>query len=733
MSLTRPSLLFSRLPSAVSSPASLKRDQPASDNLYDSSLYTACHQCDQQCAEIAYLKNNVLVKLDGNPDDPQCAGKLCPKGQAAIMDLYNPNRLKVPLVRTNPQKGLNVDPKWTQVSWSDAFDTIASKFKDIISQYGAQAIAGQSQLQLGDLQSFFKAIGSPNTFQCGATCYYSCMAPQAAVMGNTFHQQDLIQGTTKYVILFSNVSETIENPNARQVVEAQAGGAKIVVFDPRMSASAAKADLWVPIVPGTDQAAVLAMINVIVTKELYNADFVNNFTSGFDQLSTFIQQYTPEWAEPITGIPAVTLRQIAEEFATQVPSAALFRRGPAKSRGQYWKFVHAWAILNSLVGSIDVRGTVTATRGASLEYVGPPQNPPSPYSLAVDSREKLLPTPGGVWDGGLRSTGTSDSLADSALNGPYPAKALIAAGANWIGGSPNTATWIKALSNTFVLVLDYQMTDTAWFADVLLPVPTFLERNEIATPMYSIVPTVYARQSVVASLYDTKTEIEIWHEIGSRLGVEQYINPYGTDVLDSQLKPLGISFDQLKAKGIFQVRQDFTPIRKFQTPSGKIELYSTNFKNAGFDPLPTWTESPIKPTSDYPTYFVSFDEATNSLTKTAGNPWLSELFDNGLWINSDTANNLGINDGDGVVVESPYGKITAKASLTERIRTDTVALAHGRGYSSSGADSWARRGVSESPLTRPSTVQDHLDWYQNKDEPFGISRYMDFTVKVSKA
>ena len=411
----------------------------------------------------------------------------------------------------------------------------------------------------------------------------------------------------------------------------------------------------------------------------------------------------------------------------------MFRRGPAKSRGQYWKFVHAWAILNSLVGSIDVRGTLTATRSASLGHVGPPQNPPSPYSSAIDSREKLLPTPGGVWDGGLKSTGTSDSFADSVLNGPYPAKALIAAGANWLGGLPNTATWINALSNTFVLILDYQMTDTAWFADVILPVPTFLERNEIASPMYAIVPTVYARQNVVTPLYDTKTEIEIWHEIGSRLGVEQYINPYGTDVLDSQLKPLGITFDQLKAQGIFKVQQDFAPIRKFQTPTGKIELYSTNFENAGFDPLPIWTESPIKPTSEYPTYFVTFDEATNSLTKSAWNPWLSELLDDGLWINPETASNIGIKNDDNVVVESPYGRISAKASLTEKIRTDTVVLAHGRGFMNSGADSWARMGVSENPLTRLSTVQDHVNWYQSKDEPFGTARFMDFSVKVSKA
>ena len=232
------------------------------------------------------------------------------------------------------------------------------------------------------------------------------------------------------------------------------------------------------------------MINVIINENLYDSDFVNNYTSGFDQLSTFIQQYTPDWAAPITGVSADTLKRIAEEFAAQKPSVAVLVRGPAKNRGQYWKFVHAWSILNSLVGSIDVRGTTTATRGASLASVRPPQTPPARYPQAIDSREKLLPTPGGVWDGMLTSAGLQDSFADSVLNGPYPVKALICANANWINTSPNLNSWVNALSSTYLVVMDYQMSDTAWFADIILPVPYFLERNEIASPLYAVQPRV---------------------------------------------------------------------------------------------------------------------------------------------------------------------------------------------------------------------------------------------------
>ena len=107
--------------------------------------------------------------------------------------------------------------------------------------------------------------------------------------------------------------------------------------------------------------------------------------------------------------------------------------------------------------------------------------------------------------------------------------------------------------------------------------------------------------------------------------------------------------------------------------------------------------------------------------------------DNSLWINTDTANGLGIKTGDTVVVESPYGKLSAQASLTEKIRTDTIAFAHGRGYQNPKTDTWARKGVNENPLTRPATRQDHIDWYQNKDEPWGVARYVDFTVRISKA
>jgi thiosulfate reductase/polysulfide reductase chain A len=694
-------------------------------------IYTACHQCDQQCAAIAYVEDGVLVKLDGNPVDQKSRGRLCPKGQAGILEVYNPYRIKKPIIRTNPKKGFDQDPGWKEVSWNEALDLVSAKLNSIIEQYGARAIAGDD---VGFVGRFFRAIGSPNTFRCGNTCYYSPISTQIAVMGTPFYNADLIGGVTKYVMTFSNTVETVENPFGLQVGEARGGGAKIVVFDPRLGDTAAMANEWIPIRPGTDLAAMLAMINVIITEDLYDHSFVEQYTHGFDKLAEFARQYTPEWAEKITDIPAETLRRLARELTTNKPSVVTIRRGPSKHRKEYWRVYHAWAILNALNGSIDVRGTTIADRSPKLGSVGPLKSPPAPYGECIDGREQLLPTPGGVWDYYIREAGTQDSFVDGVLNGPYPVKALIFAAANPMHSSPNREKWVEALGSTFVVDIDYQMTDTAWYADVVLPCPTYLERDEVIDgSLYAPKPQVYCRQKVIAPLYDTKEENEIWQEIGTRMGIADYLPPNDEAAFDARLKPQNVSFEELKKKGVIIVDQPFEPVRKFNTPTGKIELYSTRLADAGFDPLPAWKGPNIEPSSEYPLYFVSFNDATKYMSMHAWNPWLEELMDPYLSINTDTAKKAGIGNGDEVYVESEWGKLKIMAKLTEGIRPDTVALAHGRGYLNPETAPCARVGTSDNFITRPVSRADHIKWYRNKEEPFGIARFLDFAVKVSKA
>ncbi|MDR1079119.1 MAG: molybdopterin-dependent oxidoreductase, partial [Propionibacteriaceae bacterium] len=694
-------------------------------------LFTTCGQCDQECAVVATVRRGVLTKLDGLPGDQKSAGRLCPKGQAGIMELYNPYRLKKPLVRTNPVKGFDVDPGWKEVSWEEATTVVASKLAEILASDGPRAIAGDDFNYIG---SFAKALGTPNTYRCGNTCFYGPYATQLAVTGGNFIHADLRPGVTKYVLALANTVGTVENPFGRQMAEAKAGGAKIVVLDPRLSEAAAKADLWAPIKPGTDQAALLAIINVIIAEDLYDHDYVAAKTVGLEELTAFIQPYTPEWAETITGIDAATLRGIGRDMGRLRQSVAIIRKGPSRSRKDSWRMVHAWAILNALVGAIDTPGGCIADRSAPLASVPAAKPAPAPYPQAIDARERLMPTPGGVYDANLSSFGTQDAFADSIVNGPYPIKFLLCAGANWLHSSPNTDLWVTLLQDRFLTVIDYQMTDTAWLADVVLPCPTYLEREElISAKNYAPLPQIQVRQPVVERLYDTRTEAEIYEMLAQPLGLADYLPPEGEPVFDARLEPLGLTFAQLKAKGLVILDQPFTPTTKFKTPSGKIELYSSVLAEAGFDPLPTWVGEPVTPTTEYPLYFVSFNSARTFMSEHAWNEWLNQPEDYGLWINATTAAAQGIQTGDSVTVTSPYGRLTAPARVTQGIRPDTVALLHGHGHRNFGSAPITRLGANDNDIARPATAQDHIAWYRAKDEPFANARYRDFTVKIQKA
>jgi anaerobic selenocysteine-containing dehydrogenase len=156
-------------------------------------------------------------------------------------------------------------------------------------------------------------------------------------------------------------------------------------------------------------------------------------------------------------------------------------------------------------------------------------------------------------------------------------------------------------------------------------------------------------------------------------------------------------------------------------------------EGAGFDPMPAWTGASIEPSIDYPFYFVSFNDSTKYMSMHDWNPWLEELMDPSLWINTETANKVGIRNGDGVYIESEWGKLKAGAKVTEGIRPDTVALAHGRGFENPQSSVCAHVGISDNYVIRPASRADHIEWYRNKEEPFAVARFIDFTVKLSKA
>ena len=285
----------------------------------DGYIPSLCEMCVWRCGLLAKVKDGRVVKLEGNPDHPHSKGKLCPRGQAGIMTTYDPDRVLTPLVRV----GSRGEGKFRKASWEEALDIIAKNMQKIKEKYGPEAMVFSSTHNLSQplFENLLYAFGSPNYGTQRVLCFNaSDGVPTDLWRGRT--RAGLHASSSTFFFTGRNLAEAISNSETGELIHAIDRGAKLVYLDPRFTKTAAKATEWLPIRPGTDLAFHLAMLNVIIGEGLYNCDFVKQYTVGFDGVaSTHTAEYTPEWAEQITEIPAETIRRIAREFAAAKPNA----------------------------------------------------------------------------------------------------------------------------------------------------------------------------------------------------------------------------------------------------------------------------------------------------------------------------------------------------------------------------------------------------------------------------
>ncbi|MGD9143353.1 MAG: molybdopterin-dependent oxidoreductase, partial [Dehalococcoidia bacterium] len=279
-------------------------------------INTFCSLCGPAmgCGIKCYVNNGRLVKIEGMEESPVNRGKLCPKAYASVQWVYSPQRLKYPLKRIG-KKG---EGKFERISWDEALDIIADKLKEQKEKYGPESLAilsPQARTYKQYFIRFLTAHGSPNYCHSGICAIqrafgfaYTLGSP---MIGSDFDNTDLI------IIWGANpVYASTSMGTLKRILDAKDRGARLIVIKPEMQPDAAKADVWVPIRPGTDAALALAMIHVIINENLYDAEFVSRWCYGFDKLVPHVQKYTPEWAEPITGLPAEQIKEIARSYAT---------------------------------------------------------------------------------------------------------------------------------------------------------------------------------------------------------------------------------------------------------------------------------------------------------------------------------------------------------------------------------------------------------------------------------
>ncbi len=665
---------------------------------------TYCDVCFWKCGAIAYVKDGKLWKIEGNPKDPLSKGRLCPRGTGGVSAHYDPERLNSPLIRKK-ERG---EEKWVAVTWGEALDYIAKKMNKIKEKYGPESMALFSHGVGGTfLKHTIKAFGSRNIT---APSFAQCRGPRETGFELTFGdvvgspERTDIKNSKCLVLIGSHLGENMHNTQVQEFAEAVEKGTSIIVVDPRFSVAASKAKYYLPIKPGTDIALLLAWMNVIVKEKLYDIDYVNKYGFGFEQFAAEISQYTPEWAYPETGIEPELIRTTAREMALYKPATLVHPGRHTTWYGDDTQRSRAIALLNALMGSWGRKGGFYLPYNYSVpKYKYPPY--PKPEHEPVDNPNHKYP----FAEGELLSTG----IREATITGkPYPIKGWMVYATNLTQSLPNREETIKAIQNLDLLVVvDIIPSEIAGWADVVLPEVTYLERyDELNTASFRQ-SFISLRQPVVDAPGDQKPNWWIAKQLAERLGLEKYY-PWKDieEYLDTRLKGAGLSLNELKKKGVVTGPKE--PIYfdegiepEFYTPSGKIEFYSLQLAEAGFDPVPKYK----RPEQPPPGYFrLLFGRApVHTFSKTQSYPLLHhQMEENVLWVNTDVAKRFGLKNGEYIKLKNTDGVISNKIKVyaTERIRTDCVFMVHGFGQTSKQLKSTYLRGASDSQLiTRYNT------------------------------
>ncbi len=699
----------------------------------DGILYGTCGVCSMGCAYIAHMHDGRIIRLTGNPKDQTAEGKLCVKGYSGIRFLYDPDRLKYPMKRTNPEKGVGIDPGWVRITWDEALELTAEKFKNVLDTYGPQAIAVIARPKTW-LKHFAKAVGTPNHVAHINTCYSTQEVMWRATVTGSGKKWTVDYENSKYILAFGwDGMGKSKNHWGRAVNKARLNGAKLVVLDPRLSITASKADEWIPIKPGTDLAFTLSMIRTIINEDIYDKEYVAQCTYGFDELKAAVQDYTPEWAAVICEVPADTITRIAREYATTKPSVVAHHKRDAGGPNYLnsWRLNHCYIILDALVGSLDRPGGHILDRKPTLsnftELFGLPAYPDSIKGPRVDGLEKF-PLLYKV------NKGSFSTLAEGILSQqPNPIKAALVWKHNVLS-FPNPARLIEALKTLdFMAVSDILPSEMAQLADVVLPDNTFFEGSGVNARTYCAMYPQIALREALPAVHETKSIGSVTVSLLQKMGLNDYApdGMGGSAIKKADLEALGVSEDEVKNNGgMWGEPQPLKPKTEFGTKTKKIELYSPTLEELGYDPVPRWVAPMIEPKGEYPFRLLHNRKPWQRMNQSQNDPVLAEFWEeNRALISEAAAAKFGIADGDEVFVESATAKVKMKAKLTKGLRDDCVSIDHGYGHWSDGLSVAKGKGASSSDLIPSRTIEEQLE-YNTPD----MAAYMsEVALKVYKA
>jgi len=521
---------------------SLIAEEAAAKKGSSKTVPTLCEMCVNKCAAIARVENGVVKKLDPNPAFPKSKNMLCARGVAGIHALYDPDRLKYPMIRI----GKRGEGKFKRVTWDEAHEVILHGTKDFkgLAQILDEEKDNRSTIGYcageGMAEHTYKSfiadkLGSTNFVNHASICLQTVVSGYALTIGS-YGQVDL--ENANYVIMAgANRAEAIVTPDTMDLFKRTRGrGLELICVDPRFTHTASQADMWLGINVGTDLAFVLALTYVAISEVLYNQEFVANNVHDFDAYKAHIlkRNYTPEWAEKITGIPAESIRKVARGFMAAAPRAIYYQgRRTAWSR-QDFQLRRAQAIFSALGGGIDIKGGIVFGKGVPL---GDHEINTPLYANAQERIEKdaaAIVGAAGSW------IGWRNKIIEG--RSPYPVRAMFTYKQNPMLSVPNVAKTKKLFEQMdLVVTIDTMPSDTVMMSDVVLPECSYLEREDPVRSFGGVEPSLALRQKVIDPLYESKPVFEIMKELAKKLSLPlwEITKKYDEDVQDEikEMKP----------------------------------------------------------------------------------------------------------------------------------------------------------------------------------------------------
>jgi len=690
------------------------------------------------CAMKVYVKDGKVQRVAVDTRAPVNPGAFCVRPTLAKAYQHHPFRLNYPMKRAG-ERGAN---QWQKISWNQALDEISEKLQAIRQQYGAEAVVTSSGTGRGAAEfaktRFMNLFGSPNRMGIITICY----APRAMVWFATFGGHlvaDRRPGKTKMVVHWGRNAHEGGPSSWNSFCKAKKAGMKTMVIDPRFTEPSRQAARWVQIWPGTDAALALGMINIIIEEGLYHKDFVQKYTSGFDELKKRAGSFTPSRVAEITGLSADAVQETARFYAAHQPSSMTIGVAPEHSAPNGIQAIRAINVLRAIVGSIDVEGGdlisgpcpgfVPDVCLEANEALSPEQRRKQIGSdrfrfLGYRGWELIEAQMCKVWGErhsaavNLHSAAHAPSVFRAMITGkPYPVKALLVSCSNPLLSYANTKKVYQALLATELLVtFDITWTPTAAISDYVLPAACWMERPDMGNfASVGGYPLVQVGEAAVPARvpgeYERLNDYEFWRELGLRLGqANQWPWKDFEALWEYRIQELMVAGGHGSLSEFVHKQRAVTVPPKagrchkgrLATPSGKVELSSTIFEQLGYDPLPDYLvpSIPDEIREKYPLinisgvrvmpYHHSEFRHVEAFRERQRDPIVE--------IHFDTARKKRINDGDWVFIETALGRVRLKARLSNTFDPRYIVSQHAWWFPEKPAEEPSLYGLWESNI-----------------------------------